>query len=417
MSTAGSTGRPGRPGRAGRQPPQLAPAQAARGALQEQFYRVDQFQSDIGGTVAQYADLLPERSRTSGVVPGWRVLDQRATEQIVAYLGLLDRFDPLEEQPASVLQQAIPAFGDVTSGLGYLGNDMEHFLERFGDELRRVGEAKQQVGTRIAVASAAVDRAEAAWRRMTADGFQFDAADRALAQARVAARKLVEAQDKLAPGQVDEPVALVEQLAAEALALATDLPRRAASLRTRIPSLATRIDALENRSGSVPDAMRSLRREFSARNWEDLAAREQDVTALISSSRGQVAQLRRLQAQEDLGPAVAALGELEQLLADADRMVDGPHARLVLLRSVRDNPTRLLDEARFKLRDARYLVLGGRPVVQPPWAGRLDAAAAELIALEGALEGNHPDYWAFHLRTEALQERIRSLVADFRAAH
>lgn len=378
---------------------------------------MDQFQSDIGGTVTLYAELLPDRAGRTGVVPGWASLDAQATELIVAYLAALDQFDPLEEcTPAQVLD-ATHGFGQLTTKLGLLGNDMEGYLDRFGPELRKVGEVRHQVESRLAAAGAKVQAAEKAWREMTDAGYQFDAADQAVARARIAARKLTAAGPRLTPDTVGEGAEVVEKLAAEALTLATDLPRRAATLKNRIPSLATRIDALETRAESVPEAMRALRREFSTGNWQDIADRESDVEKLLAEARGRVRELRGLHEAGDLTAALVALDGLESALAAAGTVVDGPRERLGLLREVRDDPRQVLDKARFRLRDARYLVMADRPAAAPPWAGRLDAAAAELIALESALEGHHPDYWAFTRRVDALNERVRQLVDDFRAAH
>ncbi len=415
------TGRPAQPRRPGRQGPRptpLALASEARGALQEQFYRVDQFQSDIGGTVKLYAELLPDRAARTGVVPGWSSLDVQANELIVGYLAALDEFDPLEECTPAQVQNAGHTFGQLTHKLGLLGNDMEGYLDRFGAELRRVGEIRQQVERRLAGATAKVAAAEAAWRKMTDGGFQFDAADQAIARARIASRKLTAAGAQLTPAKMDEGAAVVEKLATEAEALATDLPRRAASLGNRIPSLATRIDALETRAESVPQAMRALRREFSTPNWEDIARREDDVARLLTDARGRVERLRGLHEAGDLTEALVVLGELESDLDSAGSVVDGPRERLALLRRVRDDPQRLYDATRFQLRDARFLIMDGRTSAAQPWARRLDAAATELIALESALEGqHHPDYWALKRRMSTLEDQIRSLISDFRAAH
>ncbi len=411
----GQTGRARRPGRPAPPPTPLELAQEARAELQEQFYRVDQFQSDIGGTVKLYAELLAERSARTGVVPGWASIDAQATELIVAYLELLDRFDPLEDcTPAQVLD-AGHGFRQLTPRLGLLGNDMEGFLDRFGPELRRVGEVRQQVEARLAAAAAAVARAEDAWRSMTEDGFQFDAADQAVVRARVAGRKLAAAGGQLPPDKVGEGAEVVERLAADALALATDLPRRAAALRTRIPSLATRIDALQTRAESVPDSMRALRREFSGANWDDLARRESEVAEKLTRGRTQVDELRRLHESGDLSAALVVLDEVETALGDATALVDAPRERLRLLRSLRDDPQQMYDATRFRLRDARYLLLDGQNAVAQPWAGRLDTAATELINLESFLQGRHPDYWALHQRLAALDARLRTLVDDFRA--
>ena len=385
--------------------------------MQEQFYRVDQFQSDIGGTVKLYAALLPDRASRTGVVPGWAPLDQKATELIVAYLELLDRFDPLEDSAPLQQQEAHRAFSELAPKLGFLGNDMEGYLERFGPELQKVGQAREQVESRILAANATVQEAEGAWRRMTDDGFQFDSADHAIARARIAARKLTEAGPQLTPENVDEGAQVVEKLAAEAHALATDLPRRAATLKNRIPSLSTRIEALETRAKSVPEALRVLRREFSAGNWQDLDGHEQDVGKLLAAARQQVQELRTLHERGDLTAALTTLATVEKTLADAGALVDGPRERLSLLRQVRESPKQLFEKARFSLRDARYLLLDGKSVAAQPWAGRLDAAAAELIAMESALDDKHPDYWALQQRMDALNARVRKLIDDFRAAH
>jgi len=406
--------REGRRGRTPRPSQPLIAAQDARAALQEQFYRVDQFQSDIGGTVKLYAGLVADRASRTGVVPGWEALDSRANELIVAYLGLLDRYDPLEDRMLPELHQATRAFADLTPKLGLLGNDMEGYLDRFGPELQKVGEAKQYVEHRVAAATAKVDEAEAAWRKMGAEGLEFPSADQAIAQARIAARKLSSVAGSLTPDRVDDPAKVVEKLAAEALTQATDLPRRAAGLRNRIPSLATRIQALETRAESVPEAMRALRREFSLGNWKDIADRETDVEKLLEEARTRLRDLRRLHNSGDLNGALAELGRLEDSLAAAGEVVDGPRDRLEALRAIRDNPRGLFDKARFNVRDARFLVMKGRTIAPQPWGGRLDAAASELIAMESMLEGAHPDFWSLKLRMDVLNARVKELIDDFR---
>jgi hypothetical protein len=412
----GGAGRHGRHGPAdrGRGLQPLERAQEARASLQEQFYRVDQFQSDIGGSVKLYAELLPDRAARTGVVPGWSELDRRANELILEYLGLLDRYDPLEEAGAPQLQQATTEFTGLTPKLGYLGNDMEAFLDRFGDELRKVGEAKQAVERRVAAAVAKVDEAEAAWRAMTAEGLAFPTADTAVAQARVAARKLTEIAPRLTAAKVEEPAAVVERLAEDALRLATDLPRRAATLKTRIPSLNTRIDALETRSGSVADAMRALRREFAMGNWRDIADHEDDLEKMISGARIRVRELGRLYDRGDISAALSQLDEVETELTRAAEIVDGPRQRLTMLREIKADPAKLFDGARFTLRDARYLIMRGRTVAPQPWAGRLDAAAAELIAMEDLLTAPHPDYLALKTRMDALVARVKQLIDEVR---
>lgn len=398
--------------RGGVQP--LEEAQEARAAMQEQFYRVDQLQRDIGGTVRQYAAVLGERAGRTGVVPGFEALDQRAHELIHAYIALLDRFDPLEEAVLPGLQQATQAFREISPKLGMLADDFDRFLDQYGAELGRLGEAKEQVTRRVAEATGAVARAETAWRAMREKGFEFPAADEALARARIAGRRLAGIAEQLTPDKVDEPAQVVEKLAGEALALATDLPQRAATLTTRIPSLSTRIDALGTRAGSVPEAMGALRREFSIGNWRDIADRESDVHKLLEGARHRLREMRQLSQTGDHAGALIQLSALEDDLASAAEVIDGPRERLELLRGIKAQPQKLFEQVRFRLRDARYLVMKGKSVAPQPWAGRIDGAAAELISLESMLKGTHPDYWTLHQRLTALDARIRELIDDFR---
>lgn len=413
MSFDRSGGRPAR-----RRPPTpLQAAVEARGQLQEQFYRVDQLQRDIGTTVRSYAALLPDRARSTGVVPGFETLDHQAHALILEYLELLDRFDPLEDAVLTTIQQSIPAFNQLTPKLGHLADEFNSYLDRFGSELQRLGDAKEAVRRRVAEATAAVLSAEAAWRTMRDGGYEFVAVDEALARARVAARKLSGMEAQLTPDKVDEPAKVVERMAAEARQLATELPQRAATLSTRIPSLSTRIDALETRASTVPASMGALRREYSLGNWADIADQERDVERVLAGARTRLREMRILHDAGDYPAALDQLSAIEAELKAAGALVDGPRERLEVLRSIKQNPQALFDRARFTLRDARYLILKGRQVAPQPWGGRLDSAASELIALEDLLEGVHPNYWELHTRMERLQGRVKQLVDDFRNAH
>lgn len=405
---------PGSPRRRGRPDPRLTEAVDARAALQEQFYRVDQLQRDIGGTVRQYAALLPDRASATGVVPGFAVLDQQADELVVAYLGLLDTFDPVEEAPPHALAQAVPQFRRLTHDLGRLADDLDGFLDRFGVELGRVGQVRADVQHRVSAATAVLAQAEQAWRRAGEAGLSFPAADEALARASVAARKLAELEPRLTPATVEEPAATVERLASEALRLATELPERAASLGTRLTSLRTRIDAVEHRAGGVPETMRALRREFALATWEDLADRERDVPEALEDARVRLREVGRLRDAGDLPGALAQLELLEEALASAEDVVDGPRDRLEHLRAVRADPESLLARARFRLRDAKFLLQRGGPVIAQPWAGRLDAAALELERTADLLTAPHPDYLALARRVDEVEERVQQLVDDFR---
>ncbi|WP_028472793.1 hypothetical protein [Nocardioides alkalitolerans] len=394
-------------------PDALQRAQEARGVLQEQFFRVDQLQRDIGTTVASYGSLLPDRARSTGVLPGWQRLDQRAHDVVIDYLGVLDQHDPVEDLDPYAVGHATTAFERATPPLTQLADDMERFLDQYGAELGRLGEVREKVARRLAQAQAAVTQAESAWRTMNDGGYRFEEADEALARARVAGRKLADIGDRLTPDQVDEPVQVVERLAAHARTLAVELPQRVSTLAHRIPSLATRIDAVVTRAERVGEHMSGLRREFSYASWKDLADSEGELRRLVESARTHLEELRKLQAQGAHGEAVVALAAVEAEVAAADALVDAPRRRLERLRTVKKDPQALFERARFSLKDTRLLLRRGSP---QPWGSRLDGFARELIALEELLEAPHPDYWQLVTRIDRLHDGVDRLVADFRAA-
>lgn len=391
----------------------MAHAQEVRGLLQEQFFRVDQLQRDIGVTVASYSRLLPDRARSTGVVPGWNRLDEKAHGVVGDYLALLDEHDPVEDLDPYRVHAAANAFERGTPPVRAMADEMERFLDSYGSELGRLGEVRAVVERRVAQAQQSVTAAEQAWRAMHADGIEVPDADAALARARVAARKLAEIADRLGPDAIDEPASVVERLAEEARTIATEVPQRLATLGTRIPSLATRIDSIETRRERTGEHMSGLRREFSFASWKDLADAEGDLDAQLQAGRTSLAELRRLHEAGETTAALAELSKVEETVAAASDLVDAPRRRLERLREVKANPERLFERARFSLRDTRLLLRRGSP---QPWGGRLDALARELIALEGLLEAHHPDYWQLVTRVDRLQENVDQLVADFRAA-
>ncbi|MDT9594329.1 hypothetical protein RDV89_14690 [Nocardioides zeae] len=399
--------------RRGGGPSALERAQEARGLLQEQFFRVDQLQRDVGGTVASYAAMLPDRARSTGVVPGWKRLDDRAHAAVGDYLALLDQHDPVEELDPYRVHAATTAFEQGTAPLRGLADEMERFVDSYGAELGRLAEVRATVERRVAAAQAAVAAAEQAWHAMHDAGVDVPEADASLARARVAVRKLVEIADRLGPDAVEEPAGVVERLAGQARTLATEVPQRLATLATRIPSLGTRIDAVSTRAERTGEFMSGLRREFSFASWKDLADAEDELDAHVATARESLDRLRRLHADGETTAALTELTNVEDAVKAASDLVDAPRHRLERLRQVKSDPQQLFERARFALRDTRLLLRRGSP---QPWGGRLDALAHELVALEGLLDAPHPDYWQLVTRMDRLHAGVDALVADFRAS-
>lgn len=99
---------------------------------------------------------------------------------------------------------------------------------------------------------------------------------------------------------------------------------------------------------------------------------------------------------------------------DVDGAVSAAGDRLRRLNEVSKDPKAEVEKTRFVIRDAQRLAMQGRATPEPRHARPLDEAVARLDRALAALEGRHPDYWAFLTETAAVRDTANRVVSNIR---
>jgi hypothetical protein len=204
------------------------------------------------------------------------------------------------------------------------------------------------------------------------------------------------------------------ELARTARTLAADAPRTAERVRTSFSSLATRRAAADTRTERIEPALSALRREFSepcSRDLQDAASR---AGAELAAADAALARARTLADAGDWDGAADAVADVRAALGRAEVRADAVTGRLTELREVKADPSRLAADTRFVLRDAQRLVVDRDLVARH--GPVLDAQAVRLQNAVARLEGVHPDYWLYVTELRGVQQRVRQVVEEVRAA-
>lgn len=212
--------------------------------------------------------------------------------------------------------------------------------------------------------------------------------------------------------QIREAAAAVRSAAAavdQAVLRAPDQERVAAQ---GLGSVATRMAAVSTRAEGLAPAFSSLLREFNAASSADLTDNERNSRRILADAEADLAAARDALAHGEPERATALTTSVRAHLARAEELVDMVTDRLILLRSVRDNPKAKESDVRFKLRDAQMLAVT-RGVVRE-WASVLDAQVDRIDRVVGQLNGRNPDYWGYVSGLDAVSSFISGVVQRMR---
>lgn len=212
--------------------------------------------------------------------------------------------------------------------------------------------------------------------------------------------------------QIREAAAGVRSAAAavdQAVLRAPDQERVAAQ---GLVSVATRMAAVSTRAEGLAPAFSSLLREFNAASSADLTDNERNSRRILADAEADLAAARDALAHGEPERATALTTSVRAHLARAEELVDMVTDRLILLRSVRDNPKAKESDVRFKLRDAQMLAVT-RGVVRE-WASVLDAQIDRIDRVVGQLNGRNPDYWGYVSGLDAVSSFISGVVQRMR---
>ncbi|WP_405581006.1 hypothetical protein [Streptomyces sp. NBC_01190] len=391
-----------------------AEAQAAKDAAGQAFYELDTAQRglEISIETISAVDDSPEARRA---LAGFRTLGERIDQVSGVYIAAVDAhdLDRVELDPATAarardeLTRAKDELVKARQELDRFESGLAPLLGKAENQLARLAPAREAAKQSLVAATGALDAVRAAG--LTADDLA----------ARLAALgpELTKLNEGAAKHGVTETVRRADDVRREAEAVraaAERLPDQAAETDKRLVSLRTRVQALANRAEGVTPVLSELRRRFSVACWQDLQHVPEQAGQAVRQAEEALAEARRARAEQRWADASAQLAAVRTLMDDVDGAVGAAGDRLRRLNEVSKDPKAEVEKTRFAIRDAQRLAMQGRSTPEPRHARPLDEAVARLDHAVAALEGRHPDYWAFLTETAAVRETAHRVVTNIR---
>ncbi|UYP21128.1 hypothetical protein OED52_19875 [Rhodococcus sp. Z13] len=363
------------------------------------FLDMDRRQSIIEAGVTASHELEPER----GLLREWDPIRQtcyRAGEEYLQ-LAVTDPDRPLA--PAHAYDQAVHRLGEATRILDeFYANNRGH-LEHMTAMAQTIPQLAHRVRTEartVLTAAAAPENTEFA---------HYPSVRSAVADLENALRALDSA---LGIGAVRAAALHAAEVTSRLHAALDEAPGRAAEAKRTLASVTTRLGAVRTRCEGLAPAFSALLREFNAASSADLTGNDRRAAELLSRAEEQLAAARAAAADGRPEDALEEVAAIRAELSRAEELVDAVTGRLAILRAVRENPRRKVDEVRFRLRDAQHLAV--QRGLTAEWGSVLDAQSSRIDRAVDALTGVHPDYWAYVRELDAVSTFIAGVVDRMR---
>jgi chromosome segregation ATPase len=391
-----------------------AEAQAAKDAASQAFYELDTAQRDLEISIETITavDDSPEARRA---LAGFRALGERIDQVSAAYIAAVDAHDlDRDELESAAATRARTELTKAKDELDQAKAELERFSSSLGPllgkaetQLARLAPAVERAKQSLLAASNALDGVRAAGLK----------ADDLAARLAALAPELTKLNEGAARHGVQETVQRADDVRRKAEAVRTEaerLPERARELDKRLVSLRTRVQALGTRAEGVEPVLSELRRRFSLACWQDLQQVPERAAQAVRQADTALAEARKARDEQRWADATSKLATVRALMDDVEGAVSAAGDRLRRLNEVSKDPKAEVDKTRFVIRDAQRLAMQGRSTPEPRHARPLDEAVARLDRALAALEGRHPDYWAFLTETAAVRETANRVVANIR---
>jgi chromosome segregation ATPase len=391
-----------------------AEAQAAKDAASQAFYELDTAQRDLEISIETITavDDSPEARRA---LAGFRALGERIDQVSAAYIAAVDAHDlDRDELESAAATRARTELTKAKDELDKAKAELERFSSSLGPllgkaetQLARLAPAVERAKQSLLAASNALDGVRAAGLK----------ADDLAARLAALAPELTKLNEGAARHGVQETVQRADDVRRKAEAVRTEaerLPERARELDKRLVSLRTRVQALGTRAEGVEPVLSELRRRFSLACWQDLQHVPERAAQAVQQADTALAEARKARDEQRWADATSKLATVRALMDDVEGAVSAAGDRLRRLNEVSKDPKAEVEKTRFVIRDAQRLAMQGRSTPEPRHARPLDDAVARLDRALAALEGRHPDYWAFLTETAAVRETANRVVANIR---
>ena len=393
---------------------QRAEAQAAKDAAAQAFYELDTAQRDLEISIETISavDDTPEARRA---LAGFRTLGEKIDRVSAAYIATVDANDIDRDQldhgaaarARTELTQAKNELVSAKSELERFLASLTPLLNKAETQLARLAPARERAKQSLLAASNALDAVRAA-------GLKADDLAARLAALAPELSKLNEGASKHGVKETVQRADAMRRTAEAVRAEAERLPEQAQEIDKRLVSLRTRVQALGTRAEGVAPVLSELRRRFSAACWQDLQHVPDQAAQAVRQAEEALAEARRARTEQRWTDATSRLAAVRGLMDDVDGAVAAAGERLRKLNEVSKDPKGEVERTRFVIRDAQRLAMQGRSTPEPRHARPLDEAVSRLDRALAALDGRHPDYWAFLTETAAVRETANRVVSNIR---
>ncbi|MFC4036570.1 hypothetical protein ACFO3J_34790 [Streptomyces polygonati] len=391
-----------------------AEAQAAKDAAGQAFYELDTAQRELEISI-ETISAVDDSAEARRALAGFRALGERIDQVSGAYIAAVDAHDlDRDELDHTAAGRARSELTRAKEELDKARTELERFQSGLGPllgkaetQLARLAPARESAKQSLLAATDALDAVRAAGLR----------ADDLAARLAALAPELTKLNEGASKHGVTETVRRADDVRRRAEAVRAEaerLPERARELDKRLVSLRTRVQALATRAEGVSPVLSELRRRFSVECWQDLQQVPEQAAQAVRHAEEELAEARRARAEQRWADATAKLAAVRSLMDEVDGAVGAAGDRLRRLNEVSKDPKAEVEKTRFAIRDAQRLAMQGRATPEPRHARPLDEAVARLDRALAALEGRHPDYWAFLTETAAVRETATRVVSNIR---
>ncbi|WP_307829574.1 hypothetical protein [Antrihabitans stalagmiti] len=380
------------------------PDRGAQEALTTAFLDMDKRQSIAEAAVQASDQLFPER-RMGRL---WQPIADRCYQASAGYLAVSEQFASTATTSAPPVSAPQNSYERTMQELTYAARSVDEFYQTHRQQLE---DAVARLAAVPAVVTQSLAAAETARSGLRGDGERYIGYPSVQQRTRdldSAVAALDAAQAGGAPAVLRDAASRVRAAASALEAALAAAPNKEREATQAISSVTTRISGVRTRAERLAPAYSTLLRDFNAASSKDLAGNEASAKAEIESAAAALLKAHMTLNRGDPESALDLTAAIRAHLANAERHIDAVTDRLALLREVRDNPKQKEDEVRFRLRDAQMLAVN-RGIVSE-WASVLDAQLERIDRISGALNGRHPDYWAYVTGLDAVKTFISGVV-------
>lgn len=393
-------------------------ARESQGRAAQALVELDAALGRTRSLVQTYAEIDPG-PEAQRLQRSWAPIDAQADAAMSEYLDAVSAKDLDTDVEEWVAQHAIGLFAGIAEKLSHSTRSIEQFLGAQHEAVNRVTALQSVLPKAVADARAQLDAAQQAIEAAQQSGFKArePAADLAAARADLdrAATVTTGAHALSAQHRLDAVNALA-QLGGRIARRAQSLGAERDALARRIVSIRTAAAVARDQAGDLPEILSELRRDYIESAFAVVGGNQKLADTALGDVDEALASATRLIADDAQRYDEAAV-VLDRARSSLDEARSATHAvadRLNALNAAKGNAAAAWEDVHRALRDAQRFAVG-RPGTDPQTVAQLDGLAVRLDAARHNLgRAARPDYGAYLDELAGIRAGAGRIVAALR---